>query len=498
MNTAADTTYDVAIVGYGPVGATLALLLQELGHSVVVVDRETEVARFPKAAHFDDEIVRLLQTMGLRHLIDDMAPPLRYVYFDQEWNIFLERIFPSGMSNQGYLYDYMFFQPDVEHGARERLMTQPNQPNVLLGHDVTHIEQDDTGANLDVFDMATGTPRRLRARYVVGCDGGRSTVRKTIGSAYEEISPSHDWYIVDVKVTGNQLPGLDQWEWCHPDRIVTMIALCGPYRRFEFDVQPTDDPDVLSSWEKTWELLSPWLQPDEAEILRKDVYRFHSLLAEKWREGRLLIAGDAAHLMTPKLGQGLCTGMRDSANLAWKLSQVLKGASSDTLLDSYEVERKPAARQYVEISAFLANEILVHSHDPGGSSAPEVQQIALERQRLAPESSRSTDDLVGALSAQPTLTDGTPLDDLLGYAFAMLISTDLAANLDDNTERLLSALGAVTVVADDPSVAAYLAECERGALLLRPDRYIAGSATTPDDVRSMLVSAVANYAALVG
>ena len=489
----AGTHHDVAIVGYGPVGTMIALLLQRLGLSVVIVERDTELCPFPRAAHFDDEIIRALQSVDLAHLIDDMEPPNVYEYFDKDWNKFLSRVFPKGQSDQGYAHDYMFFQPDVEAAMRATLLAAPNPPTLLTGHEVLSIADTGSEVALTVRDLATDDESTLHASYVIGADGARSLVRKAMGSEYVEISPSNSWYIVDVRLTADADPGWDQWEWCHPERCVTLVPLCGPYRRFEFDVKEGETADELMALDSTWKLLEPWLKPGDAEILRRDVYQFHSLLADRWRSGRLLIAGDAAHLMSPKLGQGLCTGMRDAVNLAWKLARVVRGAAPDSLLDSYELERKPPAQQYVEISAFMVGEILGHARSGAAAPAIEVEQIVLQRQKMGPDVTRVDDALVGTLSRQPFLADGRHLDEAVGYRFALLVSPAAHAVIDDAVRSDLAALDTAVIVAEHDSVADYLADMGREAILIRPDRYVAGSAVEAHEVPHLVAAVSAAF-----
>ncbi|CAN5147844.1 bifunctional 3-(3-hydroxy-phenyl)propionate/3-hydroxycinnamic acid hydroxylase [soil metagenome] len=487
--------YDVAIVGYGPVGAVLGLLLKEQGVSTLIIDRDTEVQKFPRAAHFDDEIVRMLQAVGLGHLSDAWENPPRYQYFDAEWKPFLARLFPAGISELGYKYDFMFFQPDLERSLRARLAEGTGAPTVLLGHEVLGIRQDADGVDLEERDLATGEVTTHRAKWLVGADGASSIVRKSMATTFEQLAESYQWYVVDIRLTGDADPCADQWEFCDPERIVTYVPLSCPYRRFEFDVKPGESQADLGTPEKTWELLSPWLKPDEAEILRNDIYRFHSLLADRWRDGRVLIAGDAAHLMTPKLGQGLCTGIRDVANLSWKLGRVVRGQAGPELLDSYEAERKAPARQYIEISAHMVSMIVQKASGEDGEKEV-VEQIVAGRQKLGDDSARAHDELIGTLSRQPVLADGSRMDDSLGWRFALLATAELADALTPADLSALVALGAVVLRADDPAIADYLADVQRGAILLRPDRYIAGTATTAGELGALLESAAATSAAL--
>ena len=485
-----NTACDVIIVGYGPVGAMLALLLKEQGLRAVVVSRDREIEPYPRAAHFDDEIIRVYQTVGLAHLAESMENPPRYQYFDKDWTPFLSRLFPAGISDQSYEHDFMFFQPDIEKAMRDRLSSGSGAPAFALGETVTRVWQTEDLAWVETIDGA-GVARTRSAKWLVGCDGAASLVRKSMGSSFDQLAASHKWFIVDVKLTDLAVdPGMDQWEYCNPDRIVTYVPLSGPYRRYEFDVKEGETDADFAGIERSWSMLSPWLKPGEAVILRHDIYRFHSLLASKWREGRLFIAGDAAHLMTPKLGQGLCNGVRDVANLAWKLGMVTRGEAAPWLLDTYESERRAPARQHIEISAYMVEQIISkasgHEHD----GKPVVEQIVAPRQAIGDKSLRADDALIGTLSHQPILTDGSRMDDSVGYRFALIIVPTLAAALDEADRRTLSTIGAVVLRAEDRAIADYLAETDRAAILIRPDRYIAGSARTGSELSALLRRAI--------
>lgn len=485
--------HDVVIAGYGPVGAMLALLLKEMGVRTLVIDRDTEVQKFPRAAHFDDEIVRVLQTVGLGQLSDTMENPPRYQYFDADWKPFLARLFPAGISDQSYKYDFMFFQPDVERAMRAKLAASWAAPELLLGHEALDMVQDATGVDVRVRNLATGDVTTHRSRYLVGCDGASSVVRKSMATTFEQLSESHQWYVVDLKLTGDADPGADQWELCDPDRIVTYVPLSGPYRRFEFDVKPGESQEELSSPERTWALLDRWVAPTNARILRNDIYRFHSLLADRWRDGRLFIAGDAAHLMTPKLGQGLCTGIRDVDNLSWKLARVLQGDAEPELLDTYESERMPPARQYIEISAHMVRMIVQKASGLEGDREV-VEEIVAGRQRLGDAAIREADKFIGTLSRQPVVADGRRLDDLIGYRFALLATVELADSMSSSDRDDLMALDAVILRGDDQAVGDYLGDVDRGALLIRPDRYVAGSASDSVELSAVLHAARRTFA----
>ena len=215
--------------------------------------------------------------------------------------------------------------------------------------------------------MKTGESKQVRSRYLVGIDGANSLIRSKIGSGRKDLGFEADWLVIDMLlkdgVTVEKLGIPECGQYCNPVRPTTIVPggvengrVC---RRWEFMRLPSETKEEMETTEKVWELLGAWIKPDQADLVRHTVYSFRSLIADKWRDGRILLAGDAAHVMPPFMGQGMCAGMRDALNLTWKLDMVMKGLASDDLLDAYQPERAPHVSDIIGISIFLGQIICI-------------------------------------------------------------------------------------------------------------------------------------------
>jgi 3-(3-hydroxy-phenyl)propionate hydroxylase len=251
------------------------------------------------------------------------------------------------------------------------------------------------------------------------------------------------------------------------------VPIAAPRVRFELMLRPEDTDAEFERTEKAYEVLSPWLRPDEYRLLRCDVYEWHSITADPWRAGRLFIAGDAAHTMPPHLGLGMCSGIRDAHNLAWKLARVVRGESGEELLDTYESERRPHVATYTTLSAQLANTIETLE---ATEEEPPVFQAEALRPRLGPGVWDEAADAGGRLSEQPRLSDGRLLDDVVGYRFAVVGDPATVAGLSERSRSLLTALDARIVDDFTGDLRSWVVGQGATAVLVRPDRYLAGAA----------------------
>ena len=189
------------------------------------------------------------------------------------------------------------------------------------------------------------TSLEFEAKYLIGCDGASSSVRKILKIERDDLGYDQDWLVADAHLTKTtDIPKHHAKQICNPSRPATYVPGRRGHRRFEFKLMPGETKEELEKDEKVWELLSPWVNPVNAELERADVYQFHAALAKDWRVGRCLIAGDAAHQMPPFMGAGMGTGIRDAMNLFWKLDLILSGAAKESILDTYQEERYPHAK----------------------------------------------------------------------------------------------------------------------------------------------------------
>lgn len=366
-----DELYDVVQVGYGPVGQTMAALLGRQGHSVAVFERWPDLYALSRAGHCDHEIMRILQSVGGAAEVEAKAWPMTgYEWFNAEGEVLLrldwDRDGPSGWHS-----DYLFYQPDLEEVLDRIVRTQPTV-EVSRGWEAVSFVQHDGYVELTVRECGTGqsgprqpsgTTRTVRARYVIGADGANSFVRRASGIGWEDLGFEAEWLVVDVRPhdPGMQIDMPDAGQICDPARPTSLFRWLGRrHCRWEFMLLPGEIREEMESPEASWRMLARWgLTPDNADLVRNRVYRFRSLLAEEWRTSRAILVGDAAHLMPPFMGQGMCSGLRDAKNLAWKLDLVLRGKADPALLDTYEPERKPHVRTVIEMSVELGKVICV-------------------------------------------------------------------------------------------------------------------------------------------
>jgi len=324
--------YDVAIVGLGPTGATLANLCGMHGLRTVVFEKSTSPYSQPRACHLDAEVARVFQQCGLEEeLHHQLTLSQGMEYVDGRGHSLFSFEGFERPALLGWHEDYVFLQPQLELLLR-RGMTHHRNVDVRLAWDVSSIDT--------LLDEAT---------FVVACDGGNSRTRDSLGIAMSDLGYDEQWLVVDVMLQREPvpaLPGIIQ-QVCDPSRLSTFVPGHRTHRRWEFQLQPDEQPDP-------WKLLAPWgVTRHHGELVRAVPYRFHALLADQWRggpDGRVFLAGDAAHMMPPFMGQGLCSGVRDAANLAWKLADVVQGRATDALLDTYQAERRPHAEAVIALS----------------------------------------------------------------------------------------------------------------------------------------------------
>ncbi len=369
-----DHVRDVAVVGCGPVGGVLATLLGRSGRDVVVVERHPEPYQLPRAVHFDHEAARILQACGL----GDALPGISESGSEYEWRNAAGQVLlrfggrPNGPSS--WPDANMFWQPALERLIEQAAADQPTV-EVRRGWSVVGLDDpsvaseagigsSESKVTLTLESQDGGRPERLHARYVVGCDGANSTVRDLTGIGVTDLGFFYDWLIVDVALHQPRPFEPINVQVCDPSRPTTVVSGGPGRRRWEFMRLPDETVAELDDPDRAWELLRPWgITPDDAVLERHAVYRFQARWAERWRRGRSLLAGDAAHQMPPFAGQGMCSGLRDAANLAWKLDLVLDGRAPDTLLDAYEAERAENVRAVIDFSMSLGKVICVTDPD---------------------------------------------------------------------------------------------------------------------------------------
>lgn len=466
---------DVALVGFGPVGAVLANLLVQQGLRVIAFEREAEVYRLPRAIALDAECMRVMQSIGVADaLADEMLVGSGMRFVNAEGRLLIDWNRPPGIGAQGWHPSYRYHQPSLETTLRAHLSRHAGF-SLRTRHEVFALDAQADHVRVRFEDLNAGRLHDLRAAWVVGCDGARSTVRRFMGTELDDLQSHERWLVIDVILKRDRPDLGDQSiQFCDPARPATYVRGVGARRRWELMLLPGEDAGDMTQPERIWPLLSKWITPDDAVLERPASYTFHSVVAQRWRRDRLLIAGDAAHQTPPFMGQGLCAGIRDASNLAWKLAAVARGEASPDLLDTYESERSPHVRAFIEATLELGR--VIQETDPQAARERDArwlqQPMAFRapQPRLGPGVHDGT-GRSGTLSEQPFMEDGTRLDDQIGHRSALLVRPALAQQA-----RALAPASMCVVSAGSGACAQWLDRAGAAALLLRPDRYIAGLA----------------------
>ena len=506
----ADLDCDVLVVGYGPVGQALTILLARQGHRVIVLERQERPYPRPRAVHFDDEIARVFAAAGLGEEITAISQPSRdYDWRNAQGATLLHFDWgaagPSGWPNAN-----MFSQPQLESVLAAKA---DSFQDVEVRRGWEAVALSDHGDHVETRARFPGGESCVRARYVVGCDGANSFVREQLGTAITDLGFCYDWLILDV------IPH-EQREWkpfnlqiCDPRRPTTVVSGGPGRRRWEFMRLPGETIEELNTQQTAWRLLAPWsLTPQNADLERHTVYTFQARWADCWRSGRIMIAGDAAHLMPPFAGQGMCSGVRDAANLAWKLDLVLSGRAGDALLDTYTSERSAHVQNAIGMSRELGNVICLT--DPAAAAArdevmlkadgrPELALPSVPPPILGPGILNAGADgepiaPAGELSPQGLVAgpDGMAgrFDQVIGTGFVIVSMADLSTVLNQEWRAALRRLGARVVRLADPGAAgelrgqdqvavdvdgfylSWLRAAGHEVIVIRPDFYFFGAA----------------------
>ena len=475
--------YDVAIVGLGPIGATLANLLGLCGVKVLILERDSAAYHFPRAVHFDDETMRVFQTVGLAEQVAANAlvnPGMRFV--DDDGKLLLDWSRPQEIGRNGWHPSFRFHQPALEDVLNKGL-ARFSHVTVRRRCEAFLLQDCGDHVRLRYEDMAVGEIVEAKAQHVVGCDGARSLVRRFIGSEMNDLGFHERWLVVDVQLKKPR-PDLGDHsiQYCHRTHPVTYARQPGTWRRWEIRLQPGELESPITGHEQIWPLLERWINPDDAEIKRVAPYTFHSLIAQRWRLGRLWIAGDAAHQTPPFMGQGMCAGIRDAANLAWKLVLAVRGHPDEAVLDSYQSERLPNVQKYIETAVRLGG--LINASDPQSAlqTAISTEDGTVTMESLVSElgPGLGTGSAKGQLFGQPLLKDGTKMDDAVGYA-PVLLTDDMVIEGVGLPEGL-----AVLTRNDSLEIERELEELGVRGVLLRPDRYILATFNDADALRDVI------------
>ncbi|MEU6076050.1 bifunctional 3-(3-hydroxy-phenyl)propionate/3-hydroxycinnamic acid hydroxylase [Micromonospora sp. NPDC047074] len=506
---------EVAVIGCGPVGALTANLLGARGVATLVVERSVAPHGQPRSFSCDDEALRIYQQAGLLDEVraETIAPPL-VEYVNRAGRVFARMALSETDFGYGHAPLRFFDQPRLERTLRTGLDRFPHV-QLSLGTELIGLTQDEDGVTVLLSDVVTRQRRAVRARYVLGCDGARSATRSAVRIPLSGASYAEPWLAVSGDVPPDAVRVRDTrfvCDWRRPAFVSPGAA--GSYR-MEFMLRPGETEAEMRRPETIAALVSPYVDPARFAVTRAVVYTFHHLIAQRWREGRVFLLGDAAHQMPPFMGQGLCSGLRDAANLSWKLALVLSGAADATVLDTYETERRPHTQEMARTSVRLGRVFLARSPSIAwmrDTLLRAVQTISrvrrfVERFEFKPVpayrrglmAGGRRDGVVGTMFPQPRIllpggSEARLLDEALGDGFAVLGPATADGPLGSRWRGLPVRFVAVhpggTPVADlpvapgdagpdrvdvvdvDDVLGGWLRRHRAGFVVLRPDRFV--------------------------
>lgn len=519
--------FDVAIVGYGPTGMALAYWLGSAGHNVVVLERWPDLYALPRAGHVDGEIMRLFQRMKMAdEILSDSVVTTHTVIRDSDGEVMTT--LPVSTCDQGWDAHYSLYQPNLERALDSRVRESGNV-TVLQGWQVAGIERADDGrvtltAHAGRADNGTwhplGATRTVSAQWLIGADGANSVVADFVGGESEDLGYSARALVIFAErldsSVGSTMP--DNEVGMIPSRPYVAFRSSGKrFARWEFHVHDNEDTAEMVSADTAWKMIEPWgFTAENSRLVRHTVFEFRTLIGRSWRDGNVLLAGDAAHRMPPFQGQGMCSGQRDAAALAWRLDLVLRGVADDSILDSYTDERRPHVR-----------ELTVNAAERGRRFWLTNPEKARRRDEQMRQNFQS-DNFRVSYGPVPALTDGVLMrdngnvlapagalspqfrvgyddrellhDDLVSAGWALIVSDpSLLDTLAPASRDLLEALDVYTWASGGDRSAGRPVDTQGGytrwlneigcrAVLVRPDSYVFGGATDPAGLEQLLAA----------
>lgn len=474
------TDCDVLIVGAGPTGASLALLLARQQARVILADKDADIYPLPRAAHVDHEVMRIFQALGVAdEIMATSRTTSRYDFLSADRRVLMRFDGTDHMGAGGWPFSNMIHQPSVECSLRDRIEREQRIDFRTGWRYESHCESD--GIIHAVFSTPQGQ-RTLTARFLVGADGTRSAVRQGANIALDDLQFDEPWLVVDAIVHDvARLPDVNL-QICDPERPTTCVLMgCGRHR-WEFMVRPGENPQDLLDDAVVESLLAPWNVAGAVTIERKAVYRFNARVATSWRAGGVLLAGDAAHQMPPFAGQGLCAGQRDAVNLAWKLGAVLRGAPQ-ALLDDYQREREPHVRAIIDLSIMMGRTVCIT--DPDAAAQRDASLLLAREEGALPtrvpeyppfSAGCLLQDTPGAGSyfPQPVADGGQRLDELLGEGPCVIARgrPQVTGEIDPAPPLNVMSVDAPALEPFRKPLIEWLDAHDAEAVLVRPDRYV--------------------------
>lgn len=506
------TDYDVAVIGYGPTGLVLASALAQAGHRVIVIERWAGLYGMPRLTHIDGETARIIQAVAdVDSALRDAVSLESYQYLNGAGELLVELDW-SGRSC-GFAAHIGMYQPDIEDAVDAQVRGFPHV-EVRQGWRAVAFDQDADGVTVTLCPWSkdgaertsdSGGQHSVRVRYLVGADGANSFVRTNLGIERSDLGVEDRWLNLDTERLRPLPAGLDRlMQFCDPDRGHMFMPIGTRRQRFELALLADETVADMERPEVAWKWLREThnIGPEDVRIERQIVYTFEARVAERWRDGRVFLAGDAAHTMPPYMGQGACSGMRDGLTLAWKLDLVLQGKAGDELLDTYEAERRPHATTIVETAVMLGEVANTHDHQAAaardeafrtGNVPPPPPFPTLSDGVVHRDADGAVTALAGTLAPQDIVALGGQqgrFDDIIGRGFTVVASSDPRAVLNPEQLAFLDQLGAVTATLApglpgtftdvEATYGGYLHEHDIEVFIARPDFHLFGAGRMAD------------------
>ena len=482
--------FDVIIIGFGPTGGTLASLLAKSNLSVLMLEKEKSLYPLPRAVHFDDEIMRVFETIGIKEKFRKYTIINKGTKFvDENNNVLLDWPRPKEVTENGCYPSYRFHQPDFERVVRHHLKSYKKFKSIQNAN-VTKIKNFKDFVEVSFQDTETLKSKIVKSKYLIGCDGANSITRQSINSKFKNLGFTQKWAVIDLILKKNKNLPDRTIQYSNPKRPATYCRNVGKRRRWEFALKKNENEKKVVTDDFIWKFLKPWLKPTEAIIERKAIYTFQSAIANKWQKGRVFIAGDAAHLMPPFMGQGMCAGVRDVSNLSWKIIHCVKKTHNEILLNSYQKERFSNVKEYIEttmkmgefINAVRSYKIsnTVFDQSDGSKSMKSIKP------ELGPGLGSKSDKNRGRIFPKFNISKSKSFDELFSFEPILVVSKKLKLKKMSNKIKIVKE-------SSYKELSKILKTFNADAILVRPDRFILQTFKKKNSLDNLIKNNLKNF-----